>query len=80
MRLSDCGAEAVKIILAELHSGSRVIPAEFPVASLAKAIGSTPTNVGSAFTPYIDKPLMTQGYFAVKCGTPRRIIVTHSPH
>ena len=75
MRMSDCGAMSVKVILDELGNGLRVPPAEFPVAYLAEKSGTTPQNVGSSFSPYIEKPLLAQGYVTAKRGNPVCIII-----
>lgn len=80
MSLSECGAKAVEIILAELNSGVRLLPAEFRLSELASKVGTTPQNVGSAYTPYIDRPLLAKGYTAVKNGKPVRITIRRSPH
>jgi hypothetical protein len=66
---------SVQVILDELSTGLRVLPAEFPVAYLAEKIGTTPQNVGSSFSPYIEKPLLAQGYVAARRGKPVCIIV-----
>lgn len=75
MKMSDCGAMAVQVILAELEAGLRIPPTEFPVAYLAGKIGATPQDVGSSYSPYIEKPLVAKGYAPVKCGNPVRIII-----
>lgn len=76
MSLSECGAKAVEIILSELAAGVRLFPAEFRLTDLASKIGTTPQNVGSAFSPYIEKPLLAKGYASLKHGTPRRLTIS----
>jgi|GEM_PF-4284514 len=71
--LSDDGAKIVNIILKEVGDGVRVLPTEVSLKDLEEKSRVRPQNIGMAFTPYIDKPLLNKGILAIKCGTPVRI-------
>lgn len=71
--LSDDGAKIVRIILIDLEKGFRTLPTEVSLKDLEKKSQVRPQNIGMAFSPYIDQPLLEKGIKATKCGTPVRI-------
>lgn len=71
--LSDGGAAIVRLILGEIESGIRTLPTNISLQYLEKETGIRHQNIGSAFTPYIDTPLMKKGIGVKKCGRPVRI-------
>lgn len=71
--LSDDGAKIVRVILLELEKGFRTLPTEIALQELEKKSQVRPQNIGMAFSPYIDQPLLEKGIEARKCGTPMRI-------
>ena len=71
--LSDDGAKVVQRILSELKDGLRTLPTEFSLKDLERTTQVRPQNIGMAFSPYIEKPLLAKGIKARKCGVPMRI-------
>ncbi|MEQ1639020.1 MAG: hypothetical protein ABL903_20350 [Methylococcales bacterium] len=71
--LSDDGAKVVQLILNELDTGLRVLPTEISLKDLESKSHVRAQNIGMAFNPYIDAPLLAKGIEARKCGTPVRI-------
>ena len=71
--LSDDGTKVVQLILDELRHGFRKMPTEISLKDLESKVGVRPQNIGMAFDPYINKPLLEQGIVATKCGNPVRI-------
>ncbi len=59
--LSDDGATIVQIILKELEQKLRELPAEISLKYLEEKTRIRPQNIGMAFSPYIDKPLLSKG-------------------
>ena len=71
--LSDDGAKIVQFIINELGQGIRIEPSEISLKYLEEKTHVRPQNIGMAFDPYINKPLLKNGIIAIKCGTPVRI-------
>lgn len=66
--LCDDGSRVVEFILDDVRRGIRLLPAEFSLKDLEKAVGVRPQNIGMAFVDYIERPLQEQGYRATKIG------------
>jgi hypothetical protein len=71
--LSDDGAKIVQIIFDEIEQGLRVLPIEISLKSLEEKSRVRAQNIGMAFSPYIEEPLLAKGIIAKKCGSPVRI-------
>ena len=74
--LSDDAVKVVRLILDELNSGIRTLPAEVSLKHIEQMTGVRVQNIGSAFEGSIKKALEASGLHAVKIGTPRRIRIS----
>lgn len=73
--LCDDGAKVVELIVDEINSSYRKLPAQVSLQYLESKLQVRPQNIGMAFDDYIKIPLRSCGYDVTKSGKPARLYI-----